>query len=378
MSSDSQQLLPIFALVEQKQIHVLVTPLDWGLGHATRCIPIIRELLARNCRVSIATCGYPLQLLKEEFPQLTFFELASYQPKYVEAGSLIQSLLRQIPKFYIAIRNEKHQVKKIIHEHRIDAIISDNRYGCFDRSAKSIFITHQLSILLPSRFGWLATIANQVNRWMMNRFDQCWIPDLPGNILSGELSKAQNEKCRMVGVLSRFEKKEGSLHDQKKWKVLAVISGPEPQRSLFETILRNQLVPIKESTLLVKGLPGDSLITQANEYLHEVNHLNAHQLQTALQSAEFIVCRSGYSSVMDLAVLGQHNCMMVPTPGQPEQEYLADKLRTEGIVFSTVQREFNLKEAMQEVISRKGFDLPTSLPLLQFAMDDLLNSIHHG
>ncbi len=364
--------------MEQKQIHVLVTPLDWGLGHATRCIPIIRELLARNCRVSIATCGYPRQLLQEEFPQLTFFELASYQPKYVESGSLIQSLLTQIPKFYKAIRIEKQQMKKIIRENRIDAIISDNRYGCYHRSVKSIFITHQRSILLTSRFGRLAGVANQLNRFMINRFDQCWIPDLPGNILSGELSKPLNEKCRMVGVLSRFEKREASNLDKKKWKVLAVVSGPEPQRSLFETILRNQLMEINESALLVKGLPGDSTITQTNEFLHEVNHLNATQLQDALESAEFVVCRSGYSSVMDLATLGQQNCILVPTPGQPEQEYLSDKLYAEGLVFSVTQNEFNLKKAMQEVISRKGFVLPAQQLLLQVVLDDLINAIRHG
>ncbi len=356
----------------------MVTPLDWGLGHATRCIPIIQELLARNCRVSIATCGYPLHLLQEEFPQLTFFELASYQPKYVTSGSLIQSLITQIPKFYKAIRIEKRQINKIIREHRIDVIISDNRYGCYDRSVKSIFITHQRSILLTSRFGWLAGVANQLNRFMINRFDQCWIPDLPGSILSGELSKPLNEKCRMVGVLSRFEKREVSIHDRRKWKVLAVVSGPEPQRSLFETILRNQLMEIHESTMLVKGLPGDSLITQTNEYLHEVNHLNAEQLQAALQSAEFVVCRSGYSSVMDLATLGQQNCILVPTPGQPEQEYLSDKLYAEGFAFSVTQNEFNLMKAMQEVISRKGFVLPAHQPLLQVALDDLINAIRHG
>lgn len=182
----------------------------------------------------------------------------------------------------------------------------------------------------------------------------------------------------MVGVLSRFVKNEALQHVQKKWKVLAVVSGPEPQRSLFETILRNQLMEIHESTLLVKGLPGDSLITQTNEYLHEVNHLNAEQLQTALLAAEFVVCRSGYSSVMDLVILGQQNCMMVPTPGQPEQEYLAEKLQAEGIVYSATQNEFNLNQAMHEVISRKGFVLPTHQTLLQVAIDDLINAIHHG
>lgn len=335
-------------------------------------------LLERGCRVSIASCGQPLQLLKEEFPELTFFELASYQPKYVVRGSLIRSLLAQIPKFNNAIWKEKRQVKQLIREHRIDAIISDNRYGCRDRSVKSIFITHQLSILLASRFGWLAGIANHMNRWMINRFDHCWIPDLPGNVLSGELSKTQNEKCRIVGILSRFEKREVSNHDKKKWKVLAVVSGPEPQRSLFETILRNQLIQVNEPALIVKGLPGDSMITQTNQYLHEVNHLNATQLQTALESAEFVICRSGYSSVMDLAILGQQNCVMVPTPGQPEQEYLAYKLNGEGLVFSIVQNEFDLKKAMQEVISRKGFYLSPSQPLLHEAIDDLLNSLRHG
>jgi predicted glycosyltransferase len=364
--------------VEHKQIHVLVTPLDWGLGHATRCIPIIRALLERGCRVSIASSGQPLQLLKEEFPKLIFFELASYQPRYVATGSLIRSLLAQIPKFINAIWNEKRQVKNLIREYKINAIISDNRYGCYNPSVKSIFVTHQLSILLSSRFGWLAGIANQMNQWMISRFDQCWIPDLPDHMLSGDLSKPLNEKCRMVGVLSRFEKKEVQEKEKKKWKVLAVVSGPEPQRSLFETILREQLIPLNEPSLLVKGLPGDSSISPTSDNLHEVNYLNASRLQAALLSAEFVVCRSGYSSVMDLAMVGQQNCIMVPTPGQPEQEYLADKLNAERIVFSVAQNDFNLNMAMQSVISRKGFTLPASQPLLQVAVDDLLNAIHHG
>ncbi len=363
--------------MNEKQIHVLVAPLDWGLGHATRCMPIIRMLLARGCRVSIASSGLPLRLLRDEFPMLCFFELPTYQPVYVEKGSLILSLLTQIPKFAHAIQKEKQQINKLIREHRIDAVISDNRYGCYHTSVKSIFITHQRSILLKSRFGWLAAIANGVNRFMILRFDQCWIPDLAGNVLSGDLSKDQDEKCRMVGILSRFERNSNATKE-KKWKVLAVVSGPEPQRSVFEAMLRTQLSRINEPTLLVKGLPGESTITQINEYLHEVNHLNAIQLQAAFESAEFVICRSGYSSVMDLAVVGQHNCIMVPTPGQPEQEYLANKLNSESIVYAVAQHEFNLESAMQVVRSRKGFALPPSQPLLQLAIDDLLNSIHHA
>ncbi len=340
-------------------------------------MPIIRELLARGCRVSIASCGLPLRLLRDEFPMLSFFELPSYQPVYVEKGSLILSLLTQIPKFAHAIQKEKQQIDKLIYEHRIDAVISDNRYGCYHTSVKSIFITHQRSILLKSRFGWLAGIANAVNRFMLRRFDQCWIPDLTGNVLSGDLSKDQDEKCRMVGILSRFERNDNTTIE-KKWKVLAVVSGPEPQRSVFEVILRTQLSRINKPSLLVKGLPGELTFTKANEYLHEVNHLNATELQAACESAEFVICRSGYSTVMDLAIVGQHNCIMVPTPGQPEQEYLADKLNAERIVYAVAQHEFNLESALQVVRSRKGFALPSSKPLLQLAIDYLLNSIRHA
>ena len=337
--------------------------------------------------------------------------LLGYDSKWITYGVLTQEMLEnQISTFlneednntehyryrtFMAFLASKQALSQIELEHFIELICLDEDRTMAGsvmidllskdfltteqyQKVKSIFITHQLSILLTSRFGWLAGIANQMYRLMINRFDQCWIPDLPGNILSGDLSKAQNEKCRMVGILSRFEKKEVSNHDKKKWKVLAVVSGPEPQRSLFETILRNQLIQINESALLVKGLPGDSTITQTNEFLHEVNHLNATQLQAALESAEFVVCRSGYSSVMDLAILGQQNCIMVPTPGQPEQEYLADKLNAERIVFSNVQNEFNLNLAMQSVISRKGFGLPPSQALLYVAIDDLLSSLRHG
>jgi UDP:flavonoid glycosyltransferase YjiC (YdhE family) len=189
---------------------VLVAPLDWGLGHATRCIPIIRELLKRHCIVSIAGSGESLQLLKKEFPALTFFEIEPYAPVYPKTRfGMAWKMASQLPKFLSAIKKEHKQIEELVSLHDFQLIIADNRYGCWSEKIPSIFITHQSNILMPKRFGWLAGLVKVLNSRFISRFQQCWIPDFPdGNNLTGQLNTLQNSKkgkYKFIGPLSRFE-----------------------------------------------------------------------------------------------------------------------------------------------------------------------------
>lgn len=343
---------------------VLVAPLDWGLGHATRCIPVIRELQRQECEVQIASSGEALLFLKEEFPVLKFHELIPYKPAYSAWLSFSIKIMAQVPKFLRVIREEHDQVEQLVEMEKIDVIISDNRYGCWSKKAKSILITHQVNILLNAPWKIFSGIVNyMLHRWI-SRFQECWVPDVPQGI-TGPMSHSKIP-VRFVGMLSRFEKIERPIT----YEVLAMVSGPESQRSLFEKMLREQLQASGLNYFLVKGkVGGEHKLT-----LQEAEYLTAESLNEKIESSAMVICRSGYSSIMDLAKLGK-KAIFIPTPGQTEQEYLALELKKRNVAWCQPQREFNLKEALGKSKSYTGFaDFDSQPNLLPKAITDLLTS----
>ncbi len=349
---------------------VVITPLDWGLGHATRCIPIIRELISRGCSVSIGGSGSSLILLQKEFPSLPFFELPGYDPVYPSTGSMVWKMASQLSKFRRAIRDEHECVERIIRENGIDLVISDNRYGCWSEKIPSVFISHQTNILMPKRFGWLSGIVRYFNTKMINRFTYCCIPDYPdGHSLSGELASfgkhSISTKVLYISPLSRFKP---STPREKKFDVLCIFSGPEPQRSIFEEIVMNQLPSSGLRYFVVRGVFSSSLV----EAQHVVNFLTTEKLQEAIEQSEIIIARSGFSTVMDLAALSK-KAIFIPTPGQTEQEYLADTLMKKKIAFSIPQNKLNVLTGINESKKYSGFtSLQQQDDLLKKALDEIL------
>lgn len=354
---------------------VLVAPLDWGLGHATRCIPVIRELLAHQCEVYLAGSGDSLKLLQLEFPSLKSFSIPAYQPVYpTSRQSMVWKMALQLPKFLQVIREEHHAIEALIVHHKIDLIISDNRYGCWSTKAPSVFITHQSNIMMPKRFGWLASLVRKMNVRMMKKFSVCWVPDFPGEeSLAGDLisfgSINQAVSIRYIGWLSRFTSARAV---ESKYDLLCVFSGPEPQRSRVEEIVVNQLKGISLNVLIVRGLPGSPSGLNIDTQAEVINFLGAHDLQEAIRSSKIIVARSGFSTVMDLARLGA-NAIFIPTPGQTEQEYLAKRLMERKIAYSSPQEEFDLAVALRESKNYSGFPLfNANDSFLKKAMDEVL------
>lgn len=327
---------------------VLVAPLDWGLGHATRCIPIIHTLLEKGHDVCVATSGLALPLLKQEFPLLTFFELPSYKARYSSRFPLIVKVLLQVPNFLRIIHQEHTIIEKVVEDQGIEVILSDNRFGCYSKKIKSIFITHQLTILMPQALRWLQGVINYFNHRMIRKFDACWVPDAETDSITGEMTKASGLNTTFIGMLSRFRKSETTT---KKYDLLVLLSGPEPQRSVFEKIVRLQLKKYTGRYLVVRGLPQEK---GSPDDLHTINHLPAKELQQVIEASEVILSRSGYTTIMDLYFL-KKNAIFVPTPGQTEQEYLAKRLTERGIAFSTHQDSFDLQQALEEVKSYTGF-----------------------
>jgi predicted glycosyltransferase len=343
---------------EGKRIKILVAPLDWGLGHATRCIPIIKELVNQKCDVWVAAAGAQSMLLKEEFPLLPFVELPGYGIKYGKNRALtIFRLFFSIPKILIRIKREKAWLKAFQTAEEPDAVFSDNRYGLVAPGLFSVFITHQLRIRSPfGRFteGWL----QRINYRAIRRFSRCWIPDVEGPLsLAGELSHPSRLPAittRYIGWLSRFE---ASARPPSEFPgpagLLVLLSGPEPQRSILERRIIEQAAAWSGPITLIRGLPGGEKHVQkiaaigpvppANMIIHD--HLPTAALATVIREADFVLSRAGYSTVMDLMKLGK-KAILIPTPGQTEQEYLGAYLADQRLALCVRQSAFSLPEAM--------------------------------
>jgi uncharacterized protein (TIGR00661 family) len=353
--------IPSSSMENSARKSVLVGVLDWGLGHATRCVPLIHELLKQNADVVLAGSGYSLVLLKEEFPQLVYYELPSYKITYPKRA-LMFLLLLQLPRVIRAIAREEKMAGEIIKNEKIDFIISDNRYGCYSKKIRSVFMGHQLDLPMPSGLGFLSNMVNSIHRKLIKRFDHVWIPDEENGFhFSGRLSQSIKVNSRRIGMLSRFSGVPQTNNDH--FEIVAVLSGPEPQRTIFENILKLQLMRSKRKSLLVKGKPGkQNRVTTQN--LTEIDHLNSVELESILSSAYFIVTRSGYSSIMDLAVLGK-KVLLIPTPGQIEQEYLAEYLKSNKFAITQKQDELDLENALDQFQFVKP--LPKTIPNIGLA-----------
>ena len=342
---------------------ILVAPLDWGLGHATRCIPIIRELLAQGCDVWLAGEGAQEQLLKAEFPEIPFLELPGYRIKYAKTRwGLIWKMIQQGPKMRRAIQYERRWLKKIVKKYFFDAVISDNRYGLYHSTVPCVFITHQL-VIKSAAGKWTETVLQKRNYSFINRFTECWVPDAEGeNNLAGELShpgKKPVVPVRYIGLLSRFEKREISLDaplEDKGNHLLIILSGPEPQRTILEEKIISDISHYNGTATIVRGLPGATSLIPSTNMICFFNHLPSEDLKVAMLKAEYIIGRSGYSTVMDVVAL-QKKSILIPTPGQTEQEYLGNYLMKKGMAVCCVQKDFFLNNVLT-VASNFNYMLP--------------------
>ncbi len=316
---------------------ILVAPLNWGLGHATRCIPMISALLENDFDPIIASDGVALELLRKEFPQLICLELPGYDIKYSKKGYFLKlKLLKDSPKVINTIKAEKKAIKQIVQTYKIDGIISDNRFGVYNELVPSVFLTHQLQVL-SGNTTWLSTKMHQN---IIRRFDECWVPDTIGTAnLSGKLGHVtpSNIIVKHIGPLSRFKKLDFEL----KYDITVLLSGPEPQRQMLEEKLLMEFRHFDGKVLFIRGVVEEEHSVHQKKNLTIHNYLMGAELELALNESELIVSRSGYTTIMDLAKLGK-KAYFIPTPGQFEQEYLAKRLTEKGIVPSCKQNEFSL------------------------------------
>ncbi len=328
---------------------ILFAVLDWGLGHASRSIPLIKNLIAKQHKVIICGDGLSFVLLQKEFPNAIFEELPSYDIKYAY-NSIRVNIALQIPKIVSAISQEKKVTDKILRKHNANMIISDNRYGCHNSEVPSFIISHQLNI--QSKPKWQGSFMSSILNRFLKKFDQVWIPDFEGvNSLAGDLAQNKQVKNKVfIGPLSRMQ----SLDSTSIYDLCVVLSGPEPQRTYFEETILNQLNDFRGKAIIVRGTNKKRSQSLAKTVVLVEDLLKTEELNKIICSSQLIISRSGYSSIMDYYQLGV-KAILIPTPGQTEQEYLAQYLMKKGLCYSTEQSEFKLQDAMKKSKKFAGF-----------------------
>lgn len=318
---------------------ILIAPLNWGLGHASRCIPLIQEWLNEGHEVVLGGDGDSLLLLRRHFPQLRFCPLASLRLQYSKSNSQVWAIARSIPHIITWAIKDYIMLRALLQTEIFDRIISDNRFGFYSKKVESIYLTHQLHIRLPNGWRWAESIATRLHARVYARYNKVWVPDRKGdeNRLAGELSILSDReiksyhldsKIEYIGPLSRFSNQRREITPTEIYHTVCILSGLEPQRSLLEQELIKRYQDSRERVLIIRGVIGTPNMRITHRQISIIPTLNDKELAQVLLHATHIVARSGYSTIMDFEALGVlHKAELIPTPGQPEQEYLAQKYR---------------------------------------------------
>ena len=326
-------------------------------------MPVITSLLKKDFEVVIAGNGNSLEILKMEFPQLEFEYLPGVEITYGKSRMSVSGILWQVPGFIYNAYREHSALKKLISRRKIGIVISDNRYGLWSKKCHSVFICHQLNVKLPRIVSFVEKPLNFILKRIILKFNKRWVPDTADHALAAELSQAGNLPVKYIGPLSRFYDSAPAADET--YEVLVVLSGPEPQRSVLEEKLSHHLSTLSIRTLFVRGITKEySMWT--NGAITFVNSLSTPALHFHLQKSKYIICRSGYSSLMDLAAL-KRSAVIIPTPGQEEQEYLAREHHMKNH-YCMQQEDIDLSVAFSSLTDLQYVDCK---PLIDEAVEEL-------
>ncbi len=350
--------------------------MDWGLGHATRIVPVIELLKKKDVRIILGADNRPLDFLKQRYPELEVVKFPGYVPHYPAKGAMAIKMISEMPEMIKQADKAHLFLEKLIDEKNINLVISDNRYELWSSKVKTVFVTHQLNIQMP-KYGRVARPAlRQMIYSYIKKHDELWIPDFEGEPnLSGALSHIDNyplENYHFIGPLSRFQFVKPE-HISKEIDLLIMLSGPEPQRTILEVKLKDQAFRSGLKTVILQGRTEDKHHVKM-ENVEIFSHLPDEEFAGYIDAAKTIVCRPGYSSLMDLVWFGKR-AVFIPTPGQTEQEFLAESLKQKGLYFYQNQKEFDLQKALSLAESYPGFTLKNNDSILNHRIDALIGEL---
>ena len=336
---------------------VLLSPLSWGLGHAMRDIPIIRTLLAHDHDVTIAACGNALNALKQEFPQCRFIESEDYPSPYSSGSLFLPKFFLYLPILLNAVANERRQLEKILAKEEYDLIISDNRLGMYSEEVPSVFITHQLHYHMPFALWPVELFALRINTFLHQKYDRVIVPDNPPGPLSlaGKLSRPGSAETELRAFFSGILTSTQKLDCAEDLDYLVLISGPEPQRTKLEEILLPSITELDGKSVVLLGSPRRKAEVTGTDSCIVKGYVSNEEKVQLMNRAKFVICRSGYTTMMELAELKKKHGLFIPTPGQTEQEYLSWYYQKQGWFYSQSQYKLNLAVDIPAAREYSGF-----------------------
>jgi len=363
-----------------KTHNILICPLEWGLGHAGRMIPLAAKLREMNNNIFIGAGEEHLSLFRKELPGITYIDFPGYRPRY--SGFLPQflKLLLDTPVLLFHIICEHIRLKKIIREHSIDIVISDNRFGLWNRKIISVYVTHMPRIPFPGAFSFLEFAGVLLHRNVMKKYSFCFIPDLPGELnISGRLSHGIKlpANVRYTGILSRFAdlvKKDDKDPGNKRHNTV-ILSGPEPQKSILKKLLADILQDREPHTVFLGGDPAGSESPVQSGNIIFFDHLTSSEMKEVIMNSDLIITRAGYTLIMELISL-YRSALLIPTPGQTEQEYLAQRLSKMGWFTTILQKDIKDVNTLSSAKPEWPDELIlNSRLLLEKALDEMLKKV---
>ena len=329
---------------------ILIAPLDWGLGHTIRCIPIIHILIKNNFTIFFAGNLQQQHIIKNTFPHISFIYLKGYNIKYSKFYFLLWLKIGlQIPKIFCSIWYEHRWLKNTQKKYEFEFIFSDNRYGLYNKHCKNFIITHQLTIQMP--FNWLEFFVQKIHYYFIQKFNVCLIPDCENkfNNLAGKLSHPHflpNISTKYLNILTRFFLPNISTNI--KYEYCFLLSGTEPQRTILENIFINQIKHSTENIVFIRGVTNHSSLQNISNTITIYNFVDTNELLNIILQTKNIIARSGYTTVMELTAL-QKKVLYIPTPQQTEQMYLASYLEKNKLGICLKQNNFNFTIAKNKL-----------------------------
>jgi hypothetical protein len=354
---------------------VLVSPLNWGLGHATRDIPVIRSLLAHGHEVTIAAFGSALSVLRQEFPDCPWIEYPDYPIPFGSGRLFVPKFCATLPLLFQATVREHAALEAIISKDKYDLVISDNRLGVCSSKVPSIFVSHQLHYHLPLLYWPVECLGILANRNLHERYDRIIVPDNPPGPLSlaGRLSTPETDVARERVFFSGILSDTRQIACTQDLDYLIVLSGPEPQRTALENLISREIGSLDGHGVIIQGNPQKKTkpVTEGN--WTSISYAPSELKIELMNRAQCVICRSGYTTMMELAELGKKRALLVPTPGQTEQEYLSGYYEENGWYHSCDQADLDLSEDIKPVSRYLGFPaMPKTEENIRRLYDELL------
>ena len=336
------------------QMKIIYAVCSWGLGHATRSLPVIRALVSEHNEVTVISNGRSLEVLRKELGDtVNYADIPDY-PMLVSENTrqFIAKSMVYWPVFIKRIEDGLAELQKILRQSHYNCIFSDARYDMYSKKIPSIFMSHQMRIMNPLRIRMFERTMERFNMFFFRRFGTVLVPDYKDDSLSGDLShhlrRIQEDRLHYVGVLSDFRKRRV----KKDIDYLISISGPEPQRSFLEDKLMTQAQDLDGTIVVTLGKAEARSVTK-QKHLTKYSFVNKDLREELLNRAHLVISRSGYSTIMDLAVIGT-KALLIPTPGQIEQEYLSKYHNSLGTFYSVTQDAVSLKSDIQVAKQKAG------------------------